>query len=127
MKTIAGPNAQRSALERPAPVSVPASTSLAAIDLRQRPAADIADHLDATAHGIIGRSTKLQAVLAKIQKIARSDANVCIHGESGTGKELLARAIHAQSPRRRSPFVTVDCTAIPEGLVESHLFGHVRG
>jgi len=127
MKTIAGPNAQRCTLERPTPVAVLASTAPAAIDPLQRPAAGIPDRLDATVHGIIGRSPKLQAVLAQIQKIARSDANVCIHGESGTGKELLARAIHAHSPRSRSPFVTVDCTAIPEGLVESHLFGHVRG
>jgi transcriptional regulator with PAS, ATPase and Fis domain len=69
----------------------------------------------------------MQEIFAKIDKVASGDANVCIVGESGTGKELLARAIHQISCRRDGPFVPLDCTAIPEGLVESHLFGHVRG
>src|SRR6266849_4296049 len=80
-----------------------------------------------TAHGLIGQSPQLAEVLAKIEKVAAGDANVCISGESGTGKELIARAIHEQSPRGDRPLVTLDCTAIPEGLMESHLFGHVRG
>ena len=79
------------------------------------------------AHGLIGQSPQLAEVLAKIEKVAAGDANVCISGESGTGKELIARAIHEQSPRADRPLVTLDCTAIPEGLMESHLFGHVRG
>jgi two-component system, NtrC family, response regulator HydG len=79
------------------------------------------------AHGLIGQSPQLGEVLAKIEKVAVGDANVCISGESGTGKELIARAIHAQSARAERPLVTLDCTAIPEGLMESHLFGHVRG
>jgi two-component system, NtrC family, response regulator HydG len=79
------------------------------------------------AHGLVGQSAQLGEVLAKIEKVAPGDANVCISGESGTGKELIARAIHAQSARWDRPLVTLDCTAIPEGLMESHLFGHVRG
>ena len=81
----------------------------------------------AGAHGLVGQSAQLGEVLAKIEKVALGDANVCISGESGTGKELIARAIHAQSARWDRPLVTLDCTAIPEGLMESHLFGHVRG
>ncbi len=81
----------------------------------------------AGAHGLVGQSAQLGEVLAKIEKVASGDANVCISGESGTGKELIARAIHAQSARWDRPLVTLDCTAIPEGLMESHLFGHVRG
>jgi DNA-binding NtrC family response regulator len=78
-------------------------------------------------HGLVGQSAQLGEVLGKIEKVAPGDANVCISGESGTGKELIARAIHAQSARWDRPLVTLDCTAIPEGLMESHLFGHVRG
>ena len=78
-------------------------------------------------HGLVGQSPQLGEVLAKIEKVAAGDANVCISGESGTGKELIARAIHEQSARGDRPLVTLDCTAIPEGLMESHLFGHVRG
>jgi two-component system, NtrC family, response regulator AtoC len=77
--------------------------------------------------GIIGQSHHLREVLTKIDKVAGGDANVCIMGESGTGKELIARAIHRNSPRRDRPLVTLDCTAIPEGLMESQLFGHRRG
>jgi DNA-binding NtrC family response regulator len=77
--------------------------------------------------GIIGNSQQLREVLTKIDKVAGGDANVCIMGESGTGKELIARAIHRNSPRRDRPLVTLDCTAIPEGLMESQLFGHRRG
>jgi len=78
-------------------------------------------------HGIVGQSPQVIEVMAKVEKVAPGDANVCISGESGTGKDLIARAIHAQSARRDRPLVTLDCTAIPEGLMESHLFGHVRG
>jgi len=78
-------------------------------------------------HGIIGQSTQLHEVLARIEKAAPGDANVCISGESGTGKELIAQAIHTLSARADRPLVTLDCTAIPETLIESHLFGHVRG
>jgi DNA-binding NtrC family response regulator len=77
--------------------------------------------------GIIGQSRQLREVISKIEKVAPGDANVCIMGESGTGKELIARAIHQNSPRRDCPLVTLDCTTVPEGLMESQLFGHVRG
>jgi len=78
-------------------------------------------------HGIIGDSTQMADIFARIAKVAVGDVNVCIHGESGTGKELIARAIHYASLRRDRPLITLDCTTIPEGLMESHLFGHVKG
>jgi DNA-binding NtrC family response regulator len=78
-------------------------------------------------HGIIGSSPQMRDIFSRIEKVAAGDANVCIHGESGTGKELIARAIHYASPRRDRPLITLDCTTIPEGLMESHLLGHVRG
>ena len=78
-------------------------------------------------HGIVGRSPKLLEIFSRIEKVAAGDANVCICGESGTGKELIARAIHYASPRRDRPLITLDCTTIPEGLMESHLLGHVKG
>jgi transcriptional regulator with PAS, ATPase and Fis domain len=76
---------------------------------------------------IIGQSAQIRDVFAKIEKVAAGSANVCIVGESGTGKELIARAIHYNSERRDRPLITLDCTAVPDGLMESHLFGHVRG
>ncbi|MCI0547617.1 MAG: sigma-54 dependent transcriptional regulator [Candidatus Rokubacteria bacterium] len=76
---------------------------------------------------IIGRSPQIREVFARIEKVASGNANVCIFGESGTGKELIARAIHENSPRRERPLITLDCTAVPEGLMESHLFGHLKG
>ena len=80
-----------------------------------------------TFHGIVGRSAKLLELFSRIEKVAAGDANVCICGESGTGKELIARAIHYASPRRDRPLITLDCTTIPDGLMESHLLGHVKG
>jgi two-component system response regulator GlrR len=76
---------------------------------------------------ILTRSPRMQQVLAEARMVARSDASVMVQGESGTGKELLARAIHAASPRAAQKFVAVNCGAIPENLVESELFGHVKG
>ena len=76
---------------------------------------------------ILGRSLVLQHVLELVRKAARSDANILVLGESGTGKELIARAIHANSPRAGGPFVPVDCTSLPENLLESELFGHEKG
>ncbi|MEJ2715765.1 MAG: sigma-54 dependent transcriptional regulator [Deltaproteobacteria bacterium] len=76
---------------------------------------------------IIGKSPEMVEVFDMISRIAPSKASVLIIGESGTGKELVAKAIRAESPRARRPFVTVNCTAIPETLLESEMFGHVKG
>jgi len=76
---------------------------------------------------IITRSPDMEAILAKSRLVAGSDASVMIFGESGSGKEMLARAIHKASPRAGQPFVAVNCGAIPEQLLESELFGHVKG
>ncbi len=75
----------------------------------------------------VGRSEPMLQVFKTAARVAASDATVLIQGESGTGKELVARAIHAASPRAAGPFVPVDCGAIAEGVLESELFGHVRG
>jgi two-component system response regulator GlrR len=76
---------------------------------------------------IVTRAPIMESVLAQAKRAAVSDAAVCIYGASGTGKELLARAIHRASRRDRAPFVAVNCGAIPEGVLESELFGHRRG
>ena len=76
---------------------------------------------------IIGRSPAMTKVFELVRKAARSDANILVLGESGTGKELIARAVHANSPRAARAFVPVDCASLPEQLLESELFGHERG
>jgi PAS domain S-box-containing protein len=76
---------------------------------------------------IVGVSPRMQEIIHTLPIIAASDSNVLIQGESGTGKELVARAIHLHSPRKKGPFVAVNCSAIPETLLESELFGHERG
>ncbi len=76
---------------------------------------------------IIGNSPQLLKLLDRVQSTAPTDANVLIIGETGSGKELIARAIHSRGARKNSPLVKVNCGAIPSGLVESELFGHVKG
>jgi DNA-binding NtrC family response regulator len=76
---------------------------------------------------IVGESAPLQEVLSMVGKVARTDAGVLITGESGTGKELVARAVHAVSPRHEGPFVPINCAALPDTLLESELFGHEKG
>jgi two-component system response regulator PilR (NtrC family) len=76
---------------------------------------------------IVGKSVKMQKVMERVEKVAQSRSNVLILGESGTGKELIARAIHFNSPCRDRPFVTINCSAVPETLLESELFGHMKG
>src|SRR5438034_5391275 len=76
---------------------------------------------------IVGSSARLRALLRQVEQVAPTDSTVLITGETGTGKELIARAIHSRSPRRERPLVKVNCSAISAGLVESELFGHVKG
>ncbi len=75
----------------------------------------------------VGKSQEMIKVYRRIMQVAPTDSTVLITGESGTGKELVARAIHKHSPRRENPFVAVDCTSLVENLLESELFGHVKG
>jgi sigma-54 specific flagellar transcriptional regulator A len=77
--------------------------------------------------GIIGQSNQMKKIFQVIEKIADSDSTIIIHGESGSGKGLVARAIHKKSYRQKKPFIPINCGAIPENLLESELFGHVRG
>lgn len=78
-------------------------------------------------HQLLGKSHSMQMVFELIQRVAESPTTVLITGESGTGKELVAKAIHYNSDRRQGPFVPINCAAIPEQLLESELFGHIRG
>ncbi|MBV8428191.1 MAG: sigma-54-dependent Fis family transcriptional regulator, partial [Hyphomicrobiales bacterium] len=76
---------------------------------------------------LVGTSPAFRRVIEQIGEVCSSRATVLLTGESGTGKEVVARAIHFNSPRRAKPFIAVNCAAIPEGLIESELFGHLKG
>ena len=113
-------------------VTVPAGTTLLAgrTALRIEPEAQPLDLPPSQARRfgeLVGESLAMREVFAVLERIAVSDATLLVEGETGTGKELVARAVHEASNRRRGPFVAVDCGALPEGLLESELFGHVRG
>ena len=98
-----------------------------ALSLSAAPSSDDGQGCDAWREEIVYRSKCMGEVLEDAQLVAASDASVLIHGESGSGKELLARAIHRASPRAGKPFIAVISGAIPEALLESELFGHVKG
>ncbi|MFO0554987.1 MAG: sigma 54-interacting transcriptional regulator [Polyangiaceae bacterium] len=83
--------------------------------------------VDAPHPTIVGRAPAMRSVLGTIARFAKSDMPLLVRGESGTGKELVARAVHEESTRRAGPFIAVNCAALPEQLLESELFGHVRG
>jgi two-component system nitrogen regulation response regulator NtrX len=83
--------------------------------------------LDGARYGMVGRSEAMQRVYQLVDMVAPTRARVLISGERGTGKELVARAIHAHSPRRSRPFVQLNCAAVPADLIESEMFGHVKG
>ncbi|MCR5885286.1 sigma 54-interacting transcriptional regulator [Rhizobacter sp. J219] len=91
------------------------------------PAVDHATGNDGWREAIVSRSNRMAELLTEAKMVAASDASVLLRGESGSGKELLAQAIHRASPRAAKPFVAVNCSAIPEALLESELFGHVKG
>jgi two-component system response regulator HydG len=77
--------------------------------------------------GVIGTSPQMHAVIDRLKRIAPTDASVLIQGETGTGKELVAQAVHQNSPRKNKPFVALNCAALSENILESELFGHVKG
>ncbi len=76
---------------------------------------------------MIGRSRKMKSVFEMIKNVSETNVNVLVEGQSGTGKELVSRAIHNNSPRKDNPFIAINCSAIPENLLESELFGHTKG
>ena len=82
---------------------------------------------DAVVGGMVGRTEVMRSLFASLRRVARQDTTVLVTGETGTGKELVARAVHELSPRAASPFIAVNCAALGEGVLESELFGHVKG
>src|SRR5215813_9358595 len=95
--------------------------------LGERPVLQVLSRAERPGIEILGQSAALQTVLTQLDLVAPTDATVLLQGETGTGKELLARALHTRSPRHARPFVTLNCAAIPSGLLESELFGYEKG
>jgi sigma-54 specific flagellar transcriptional regulator A len=93
----------------------------------EMPVSPVAENWPQAFPEIVGRSEAMSRMLQTVAKISRSDSAVLINGESGTGKELIARAIHRLSPRNHKPLIAINCSAIPENLLESELFGHEKG
>jgi DNA-binding NtrC family response regulator len=124
-------NAVTQALHRGPPMApgtrTPAAAPPAAAHTRRSASRREARHAAHSFDGIIGHSAALQTVLTQLDLVAPTDATVLLQGETGTGKELLARALHTLSARRAHPFITLNCAAIPSGLLESELFGHEKG
>ncbi|MEO7096004.1 MAG: sigma 54-interacting transcriptional regulator, partial [Polyangiales bacterium] len=85
------------------------------------------DHFGDASARLLGRSVEMRRIYAILERAARSDVTVLVQGETGTGKDVVARALHAASPRKGGPFVAIDCGSIAENLIESELFGHARG
>jgi len=113
-------------IEKPATTDAMTLPLIRALEYR-RERQNRAASLAISRRGIIGDSPQLQACLELLAQAANSDINVLITGETGVGKELLARTIHRNSPRADAPFIILDCSALPESLVESILFGHEKG
>ena len=88
---------------------------------------DLRKELRGDFEGLIGRSPKMKAIFELIERVAGTNSTIMISGESGTGKELIARAVHYNSGRRERPFVSINCGALPDALLESELFGHMKG
>jgi two-component system response regulator HydG len=106
------------------PVEPDVLSSRVAELLERRPTAGVVAAADG---GMLGRAPAMQALLTSLRKVAATDTTVLITGETGSGKEVAARAVHELSSRRHAPFVAVNCAAMAEGLLESELFGHVKG
>lgn len=104
-----------------------AAVERALFKLEKRRSFNQTDYYTDVFHGLYGQSSGMHKVYNMIRQVAPTPATVLITGESGTGKELIARAIHYSSPRVAEPFVTINCGAIPENLLESELFGYVKG
>ena len=100
------------------------------VELKVRPFHERVEILpsDASSYGeVVGRSVPMRQVFGLLERLGPTDATVLIGGETGTGKDVLARSIHAQSPRKDRPFIVVDCGAVVGSLIESELFGHEKG